>query len=73
MLHGGDRGGASPRGMSVTADTMPMPAAAARAPITDSPAPLVERRGAATHSKGATSPGGTGAAQPAQQRATARV
>ena len=35
MLHGGDRGGASPRPMSVTADTMPMPAAAARAPISD--------------------------------------
>ena len=29
------RGGASPGGMSATADTMPMPAEAARAPITD--------------------------------------
>ena len=35
VLHGGDRGGASPGGMLVMADTMPMPAAAARAPIAD--------------------------------------
>ena len=70
------RGGASPGGMSVTADTMPMPATAARAPITDfSPAP--RSCGSATEqprtAKARRRAGGAGAAQPRQQRAQRSV
>ena len=56
------------------ADTMPMPAAAARAPITDSSVSgSTLLRSAAEQQRARCSAGGAGAAQPRQQRAQRSV
>ena len=70
------RGGASPGGMLVTADTMSMPVAAARAPIADfSPAPrsCAAPRSSRAQLKARRRAGGAGAAQSVQQRAQRSV